>query len=78
MDDEGDGLKQNGVLGVGVLHLLGLGRLLGFVEDGLQTLGQATSQRRILCSDKEYVLKTSQPGSNPITVLRLRTPCFIP
>lgn len=40
MDDEGDGLKQNGVLGVGVLHLLGLGWLLGLIEDGFQTLHQ--------------------------------------
>lgn len=59
MDDEGDGLEQNGVLCVGVLDLLGLGWLLGFVEDGLQTLRQTTSQRRILCSDKDYVLNTS-------------------
>ena len=40
MYDERDGLEQNGVLGVGVLDLLGLGRLLGFVEDGLQALHQ--------------------------------------
>lgn len=35
VDDEGDGFKQNGVLGVGVLDLLGLRRFLGFIEDGL-------------------------------------------
>lgn len=40
VDDERDGLKQDGVLGVGVLHLLGLGRFLGFVQNGLQTLHQ--------------------------------------
>ena len=39
VDDEIDGLEQNGVLGVGVLHLLGLGRLLGFVQNSLQALG---------------------------------------
>lgn len=53
VDDEGDGFKQNGVLRVRVLDLLGLGRLLGFVEDGLQTLRQTAPQRRILCSNKD-------------------------
>ena len=38
VDDEGDGFKQNCILCIGVLDLLGLGRLLGFIEDGLQTL----------------------------------------
>lgn len=52
VDDEGDGFEQNSVLGVGVLDLLGLGWLLGFVEDGLQTLCQTTSQRCILCKNK--------------------------
>lgn len=49
VDDEGNGFKQDSVLCVGVLNLLGLGRLLGFIEDRLQTLGQAAPQRRILC-----------------------------
>lgn len=40
VDDEGDGFKQNSILCVGVLDLLGLGWLLGLVEDGLQTLYQ--------------------------------------
>ena len=48
VDDEGDGLKQNSILGVGVLHLLGLGRLLGLVQDGLQALGEASPQRAVL------------------------------
>ena len=48
VDDEGDGLKQNRVLCVGVLDLLGLGRLLSFVQDGLQALGEATPQRAVL------------------------------
>lgn len=52
VDDEGDGFEQNGVLGVGVLDLLGLGRLLGFVEDGLQTLCETTPQRSVLCNTK--------------------------
>ena len=38
VDDEANGLKEDSVLGVGVLHLLGLGRLLGLVEHSLQTL----------------------------------------
>lgn len=61
VDDEGDGFKQNGILCVGVLDLLGFGRLLGFVEDGLQTLCQATSQRCILCNNKGNILNTSWP-----------------
>lgn len=52
VDDERDGFEQNGVLCVGVLDLLGLGRLLGFIEDGLQTFCQATAQRSILCNNK--------------------------
>ena len=48
MDDEGDGLKQNSILGVGVLHLLGLGRLLGLVQDGLQALHQPALDGAIL------------------------------
>lgn len=35
VDDEGDGFKQNSILCIGVLDLLGLGRFLGFIEDGL-------------------------------------------
>lgn len=53
VDDEGDGFKQNGVLGVGVLDLLGLRRFLGFIEDGLQTLGETTSQRGVLCKENQ-------------------------
>lgn len=59
MYDEGDGFKQNSILCVGVLDLLGLGWLLGFVEDGLQTLCQTTTQRCILYNNKDYVLRTS-------------------
>ena len=36
VDDEVDGLKEHSVLGVGVLHFLGFGRLLGLVQDRLQ------------------------------------------
>lgn len=43
VNDEGDGFKQDGILCVRVLNLLGLGRLLGFVEDGLQALCESTS-----------------------------------
>lgn len=39
MDDEADGLKQHCVLSIGVLHFLGFGRLLSFVQDRLQALG---------------------------------------
>lgn len=52
VDDEGNGFKEDSVLCIGVLHFLGLGWLLGFVEDSLQTLGQATPQRCVLCNDK--------------------------
>lgn len=59
VDDEGDGFKQNSVLCVGVLDLLGLGGLLGFVEDGLQTLRQAAAQRCVLCNNRQRVLNNS-------------------
>lgn len=35
VDDKGDSFKQNSIPCVGVLDLLGLGWLLGFIEDGL-------------------------------------------
>lgn len=41
MDDESYSLKQDGVLGVGMLHLLRLGGLLCLIEDGFQTLHQS-------------------------------------
>ena len=47
VDDQDDGLEEHGVLGIGVLHLLGLRRLLGFVENRLQALGQAATYCRI-------------------------------
>lgn len=47
VDDKADGLEEHGVLGVGVLHLLGLGRFLGFVQNRLQALGQAASHCRV-------------------------------
>lgn len=56
VDDEGDGLKQHCVLGVGVLHFLGLGRLLGLVQDGLQALRQASSQSTVLYTTHNTVL----------------------
>lgn len=48
MNDEADGLEEHCVLGVGVLHLLGLGWFLGLVEDGLQALCQAAPNCSIL------------------------------
>lgn len=53
VDDEGNGLEQDRILGIGVLDLLGLGRLLGFVENGLQALGQAAPQRGVLCNQQK-------------------------
>lgn len=40
--DQCDRLKQDCILGIGVLHLLGLGWLLRLIQDGLQTFYQAT------------------------------------
>lgn len=48
VDNEADGLEEDGVLGVGVLDLLGLGGLLGLVEHGLQTLHQPPLHGSIL------------------------------
>lgn len=70
VDDEGNGFKQDSILCIGVLNLLGLGRLLGFVKNGLETLGQAAPQRRILCNHKpvittsSLVLQDTLPGQN--------------
>ena len=41
VDDERDGLEEDAVLGVRVLHFLRLGRLLRLVQDRLQALVQA-------------------------------------
>lgn len=51
VDDEADSFKKDGVLGVGMLDLLGLGWLLGFVEDSLQTLNQAAFHCCIFCGE---------------------------
>lgn len=51
VDDEADGFKKDGILGVGMLDLLGLGRLLGLVEDGLQALDQAAFHGCIFCGE---------------------------
>lgn len=59
VDNEGDGFKQDSILCVGMLDLLGLGWLLGFIEDGLQALCQTTSQRCVLCNNKGCVLNAS-------------------
>lgn len=48
MDDEGDSLKKNGVLGIGMLHLLGFGWFLGLVENCLQALHQAALDSTVL------------------------------
>ena len=48
VDDEVDGLEEDSVLGVGVLHLLGLGGLLSFVQNGLQTLCQPRPHAGVL------------------------------
>ena len=53
VDDEVDGLEEHGVLGVGVLHLLRLGRLLGLVQDSLQALRQPRANARVLCVIKK-------------------------
>lgn len=77
VDDEADGLEEHGVLGVRVLHLLRLGRLLRFVQDRLQTLGQPAAHARILCASSSTVTRSVRaeetqykPGktlSNPVS-----------
>lgn len=59
VDDEGNGFEQDSVLCIGVLNLLGLGRLLGFIENRLKTLGQAAPQRCILCNHKPVITTSS-------------------
>lgn len=41
MNDEGNSLKQDGILCVRVLHLFGFWWFLGLIENSLQTLNQA-------------------------------------
>lgn len=48
MNDQGNGLKQDAIFGVGVLDLFRLGRLLGFVENRFQALVQPAAHTRIL------------------------------
>lgn len=66
MNNESDSLKQDGVLGVGVLHLFRFGWFLCFVENGLQTLDQtafnsAILRRRVALQETQQL--TGQPGS---------------
>ena len=60
--DQADGLEEHGVLGVGVLHLLGLGRLLGFVENRLQALGQAATHCRVFWAKQTAVGGSPRPA----------------
>ena len=48
VQNEVDGFKEHGVLSVGVLDLLGLVRLLGFVQYSLQCLTQSSTNNRII------------------------------
>lgn len=47
VNDEADGLKEHSVLGIGMLHLLGLRWFLGLIQNRLQALGQAASHSRV-------------------------------
>jgi len=58
VNDQVDSFKQNGVLGVGVLNLLGLGRLLRLVQNRLQTLGQSILHRCIVYSTSDSLMLT--------------------
>lgn len=65
VDDQTDGLKQHGILGIGVLYLLGLGRLLGLVQYGLQALAQPPPDCRVLCWAKAE--RPSSPEASQLT-----------
>lgn len=74
MNDQGNGFKQDGVLGVRVLDLLGLGRLLGFVQNGLQTLHQtsldgAILRRRVALQETEQLAGQPRGGDKVIGVV---------
>ena len=62
VDDQADGLEEHSVLGIGVLHLLGLGRLLGFVENRLQALGQAATHCRVFWAKQPAIGGSPQPA----------------
>lgn len=61
VDDETDGFKEDSILGIGVLDLLGLGWLLGLVEYSLQALNQTSFHCCIFCGEKQRV---QRPGSS--------------
>ena len=46
--DEVDGLEEDGIFSVGVLHLLGLAGLLGAVQHRLETLAQTSANHCII------------------------------
>lgn len=48
VDDKWYSLKQDSILGVGMLNLFGLGRLLSFIENSLQALHQTAFHSPIL------------------------------
>lgn len=60
MYDKADGLKENGILGIAVLHLLRLGRLLRLVQDGLQALGETAPDSRLIGRWRGVVLQQTQ------------------
>ena len=61
VDNQADGLEEHGVLGVGVLDLFGLGRLLGFVENRLQALGQAATHCRVFWAKQTAIGGSLRP-----------------
>lgn len=66
VNDKSDSLEKDGILSIGVLHLLGFGRFLGFVKNRLQTLNKtafnsAILRRRVALQETQQL--TGQPGS---------------
>ena len=58
VNDDTDGLEQNGILGVGMLNLFGFWRFLSFIQNTIETLVQSASDTGVL--RRGVVLKQAQ------------------
>ena len=74
VDDERDGLEEDAVLGVGVLHLLRLGWLLRLVQDRLQALVEPRPHsgvlwRRVVLQQPQQLHREPGRGHEVVSVV---------
>ena len=53
VDNQTNSLKEDGILSIGMLNLLRLGRLLGLVQYRLETFRQSASNTSVLCTTNQ-------------------------